>query len=106
MRRDKGFTLTELAIAIFVMLIIMMLAVPSLNGVMADRRLRRSLDDFNSIVRQAQERSIAERRSYLIIWHDGKVGLRPEGLMKDEDPAPWRLWPWGGEVPKFSFPRR
>jgi prepilin-type N-terminal cleavage/methylation domain-containing protein len=105
MRRDEGFTLIELAIAIFVMLIIMMLAVPSLNGVMADRRLRRSLDDFNSIVRQAQERSIAERRSYLIIWREGKVGLRPEGLMKGEDPAPVATLALGrGESLKFTFP--
>jgi prepilin-type N-terminal cleavage/methylation domain-containing protein len=105
MRRDRGFTLIELAIAIFIMLIIMMLAVPSINGVMADRRLRRSLDDFNSIVREAQERSIAERRSYLIIWHDGKIGLRPEALMKGEDPAPVATLAMGrGESMKFSFP--
>ena len=95
----------ELAIAIFIMLIIMMLAVPSLNGVMADRRLRRSLDDFNSIVRQAQERSIVERRSYLIVWREGKIGLLPEGLMRGEDPAPVATMALGrGESVKFNFP--
>ena len=105
MRRERGFTLIELAIAIFIMVIILMLAVPSLNGVLADRRLRKSLDDFNGIVRQAQERSIAERRSYLIIWHEGKVGLRPEGLIKGEDPAPVALWKLErGESLKFAFP--
>ena len=105
MRREDGFTLIEMVIAICIMLIILMLAVPSLDGVMADRRLRRSLDDFNSIVRQAQERSIVERRSYLIISHDGKVGLRPEGLMKDEDPAPVATLALArGESVKFAFP--
>ena len=105
MRRNDGFTLIELAIAISIMLIILMLAVPSLDGVMADRRLRRSLDDFNSIVRQAQERSIAERRAYLIVWHDGKIGLRPEGLMKGEDPAPVATLALGrGNAIKFTFP--
>ena len=105
MRRDDGFTLLELAIAIFIMVVILMLAVPSLNGVLADRRLRRSLDDFNSIVRQAQERSVTERRSYLIIWHEGKIGLRPEGLMKGEDSAPVAMLTLTrGESLKFVFP--
>jgi type II secretion system protein H len=92
MHREEGFTLVELAIAILIMIIIMMLAVPSMNGVLADRRLRRSLDSFNSMVRQAQERSITERRPYLLIWRDGKVGLRAEGLAKDESNAPIVLW--------------
>jgi prepilin-type N-terminal cleavage/methylation domain-containing protein len=105
MRRDDGFTLIELVIAICILLIVLMLAVPSLDGVMADRRLRRSLDDFNSMVRQAQERSLAERRSYLLIWRDGKIGLRPEGLMRGEDPAPVATLVLGrGESVKFAFP--
>jgi type II secretion system protein H len=92
MRRERGFTLVELAIAVVIMIVIMMLAVPSMNGVLADRRLRRSLDDFNSMVRQAQERSIAERRSYLLIWGDGKIALRPEALERGEDRKPVVLW--------------
>ena len=105
MRRNDGFTLLELAIAVFIMLILLMLAVPSLDGVLADRRLRRSLDDFNGLVRQAQERSIVERRSYLIVWHEGKIGLKPEGLMKGEDPAPVATLSLGkGESLNFVFP--
>lgn len=105
MRREKGFTLLELAIAIFIMVIVLMMAVPSFNGVLADRRLRRSLDAFNGIVRQAQERSVMERRSYLIIWHDGKVGLRPEGLLKGEDSEPVAMLNLArGESMKIAFP--
>jgi prepilin-type N-terminal cleavage/methylation domain-containing protein len=86
--RQAGFTLVELAIAVVILVLLMMLAVPSMNGVLADRRLRRSLDGFNTIVREAHERSVAERRPYLIIWYDGKVGLRPEGLLKGENGEP------------------
>src|SRR2546421_10321797 len=86
--RKAGFSLVELAIAVVILVLLLMLAVPSMNGVLADRRLHRSLDAFNAIVREAQERSIAERRSYLILWDDGKVGLRPEGLSKGESPEP------------------
>src|SRR5437660_1309856 len=47
-RRRDGFTLVELAIAVVILVVLMMLAVPSMNGVLADRRLRRSLDAFNA----------------------------------------------------------
>lgn len=105
MRRQDGFTLVELAIAVLILVVIMMLAVPSLNGVLADRRLRRSLDDFNAIVRQAQERSIAERRAYLITWSDGKIGLRPEEVMKGEGrPPAVALKLTKDESFKFFFP--
>lgn len=105
MRRDDGFTLIELSIAIAIMLVVLTLAVPSLDGVVADRRLRRSLDDFNSMVRQAQERSIAERRSYLIVWRDGKIELQPEGVSQGEDPAPVATMALGrGESLNFTFP--
>ena len=104
-RRHDGFTLVELAIAVVILVVLMMLAVPSMNGVLADRRLRRSLDGFNAIVREAQERSTAERRAYLITWYDGKVGLRPEGLRKDEIPEPDVKFKLNkNETLKVSFP--
>jgi prepilin-type N-terminal cleavage/methylation domain-containing protein len=105
MRRRNGFTLIEIVIAIVILLSILVLAVPSLTGVMADRRLRRSLDGLNSMVRQAQERSISEGRSYLIIWRDKKFALRAEGLRKGEDSGPVATWPWRkGESFSVSFP--
>jgi hypothetical protein len=67
-------------------LIIFALSVPSLSGVMADKRLRRSLDGFNDLVRQAQEHSVAEHRAYLLVWGEKEVVLRPEAFMKDEEP--------------------
>ena len=78
----------ELAIAVVLLVLLMMLAVPSMSGVLADKRLRKSLDSFNAIVRVAQERSMAERRAYLIVWMDKGIGLRPEGLLRGESPEP------------------
>ena len=63
---------------------LLMLAVPSLQGVLADRKLRASLDGFNKLVREAQERSVAEHRAYLIVWTDKNVFLQPEAFGKDE----------------------
>jgi hypothetical protein len=64
---------------------LLLMAVPSLQGVLADKRLRASLDGFNKMVREAQERSVAEHRAYLIVWTDKNVFLQPEAFAKDEE---------------------
>ena len=80
-----GFTLVEIVIAVAIMATLLLMAVPSLQGVLADKRLRTSLDDFNKLVREAQERSVAEHRAYLIVWTKKNVFLQPEVFAKDED---------------------
>ena len=85
MQRFRAFTLIEIALSIFILMLLLMLAVPSLSGVIADRRLKQSLDSFNQLVRQAQERSVTERRAYLIVWGKSSVLLRPEVFTKDEE---------------------
>jgi len=87
-QRLRAFTLIEIALSIFILLLLLLLAVPSLTGVISNRRLRQSLDGFNQLVRQAQERSVTERRAYLIIWGKSSVLLRPEVLTKDEEDKP------------------
>ena len=85
MQRFRAFTLIEIALSIFILLLILLLAVPSLSGVIANRRLKQSLDSFNQLVRQAQERSVSERRAYLIVWGKSSVVLKPEIFTKDEE---------------------
>ena len=105
MRHRDGFTLVELVLAIGIMLVILMLAVPSLNGILADRALRRSLDDMNRLILQAQERSIAEGRSYLIVWRNKQFLLRPEGFFKGESRQPVASLKWQkGDAFTLSFP--
>jgi len=87
-QRFRAFTLIEIALSIFILLLLLLLAVPSLSGVIANRRLKESLDGFNQLVRQAQERSVTERRAYLIVWGKSSVLLRPEVFTKDEEEKP------------------
>ena len=87
-RKARAFTLIEIVISVFILMLLIMLAVPSLTGVMADRRLRHSLDSFNSLVYQAQERSLGEHRPYLLVWTTNSVELRPEITVKGDDPKP------------------
>ena len=105
MRRQHGFTLIETIIAIFILLLLLSLAVPSLNGVLADKRLHRSLDRFNELVRQAHERSLAEHRAYLIVWNDAFITLQPAAFLKTEEHQPIDTMPitryekWRLELP-------
>lgn len=95
----------ELAISVVILVLLLMLAVPSMSGVLADRRLRKSLDGFNAIVREAQERSVKERRAYLVVMEEGKIGLRPEGFLKGEKAEPeFRLKLAKNESLNIAFP--
>ena len=126
MQRARGFTLIEIALSIFILLLILVLAVPSFSGVIANRRLKQSLDHFNELVRQAQTLSVTERRPYLIVWSKNNVMVRPEAFAEDEEakakadfrlsrgstlrlslpvalaekyPAEWIFWPSGACEP-------
>jgi type II secretory pathway pseudopilin PulG len=125
-QRFRAFTLIEIALSIFILLLILLLAVPSLSGVIANRRLKQSLDGFNQLVHQAQERSVTERRPYLLVWSKNIVLLRPEvfaegeeakatavfrlskgswlnlwlpNALTDKHPAEWIFWPSGNCEP-------
>jgi prepilin-type N-terminal cleavage/methylation domain-containing protein len=125
-QKARGFTLIEIALSIFILLLLLMLAVPSFSGVIANRRLKQSLDEFNNLVRQAQTRSVTERRPYLIVWGKNNVVVRPEAFAQDEEakakaefrlnrgstlrlslpvaltekyPAEWIFWPSGACEP-------
>ncbi|MFN2541013.1 MAG: Tfp pilus assembly protein FimT/FimU [Chthoniobacterales bacterium] len=105
MQRKGAFTLIEIVLVIFILMLLLTLAVPSFVGAVADKRLRRSLDSFNDLVRQAEERSIKEQRAYLIVWAKDKALLRPEAFMKDEEIKPVAELDLNrGDVLKLSLP--
>ena len=72
---------------------------------LADKRLHRSLDRFNDLVRQAHERSLAEHRAYLIVWNDTYINLQPAAFLKTEEHQPIDTIPitrhdrWSLELP-------
>jgi len=104
-RRIQGFTLIEIVLAVFILMLVLLLAVPSLRGVLADRQLRRSLDGFNKLVHEAQERSVTERRPYLIVWKKDRVLLRPEAFVKGEESKATAEFALNrGEALKLSLP--
>jgi type II secretory pathway pseudopilin PulG len=104
-QRLRAFTLIEIALSIFILLLLLLLAVPSLSGVIANRRLKQSLDSFNQIVRQAQERSVTERRAYLLVWGENGILLRPEVFAEGEEEKPTAVLRLGkGSWLRLSLP--
>ncbi len=95
----------EIVIAVAIIMLMLVLAMPSLKGVLDDQRLRRSLDGFNALVLKAQERSVTEHRSYLIVWQKDAVVLRPEAFGRDEEEKDTAELNLGrGEALKLSLP--
>jgi len=80
---SRAFTLIEIIIAVAILTVILLMAVPSLEGVFADRKLRASLDGFNKLVREAQER----RGSALTLTLPAALTAKPAGE--------WIFWPTG-----------
>ena len=105
MRRTAGFTLVEIVLSVFILMLLMLLAVPSVTGVMADQRLRKSLDRFNDLAHQAQQKSVAEHRAYLLVWTSKGIELRPEAPLKTDGPdAVTRLPAGRGESYSLALP--
>ncbi|HJT45910.1 MAG TPA: prepilin-type N-terminal cleavage/methylation domain-containing protein [Chthoniobacterales bacterium] len=104
-RSRAAFTLLEIIIAVAIMATVLFMAIPSFRGVLADRHLRASLDGFNKLVRAAQERSVSEHRSYLIVWTDKNVFVQPESLTKDDSQEPVDTFELArGEVLTLTLP--
>ena len=83
-RSSPGFTLLEICIVIAIAVLLMGLAVPSLTGQMARRKLQESFDRLNTLVSQAREASMKENRGYLLAWDkNGVVNLYPADLSNE-----------------------
>lgn len=83
--RNAGFTLLEICLALLIGLMIIVLAVPSVAGLLAEQRLKQSFERFDRLVSQARLRSAAEQRAYVLAWDRTGIALLPaERLGKSE----------------------
>ena len=86
----RGFTLLEMLLAIFLGAMVITIAVPSVSGVLAEKRMKRSFDAFNELVRTAQEISMKERLTYRIKFRAESIVLEPADVgdfSVDENPT-------------------
>jgi prepilin-type N-terminal cleavage/methylation domain-containing protein len=77
MNRRDGFTLLEICLAVAISVLLVLIAVPSVRGVMAEQRLHATFDTFDRLVRKAQARSKSERATYALVWKKEAIELVP-----------------------------
>ncbi len=77
MRRISGFTLIEICLAVAIGLLIVTMMVPSVGGLFAEQKLKRSFEEFDRFVRSAQLKSVSERRDYVMLFADDGISLEP-----------------------------
>ena len=70
-RHPPGFTLIEICIVIFLAITLISIAMPSLTGQLARRRLQEASDRLDALATRARERSVTEGQPYLLVWEKG-----------------------------------
>ena len=118
MSRRAGFTLLEICLVIMIVLLLLGLAVPSVNGLLAEQRMKRTFEQFDDFVRKAQSRAVKERRAMVMIWdgegitvqpdeptaedsagegdyfafNEGTIGLERPAALEKKPPVEWLFW--------------
>lgn len=94
MSRSHGFTLLEILLALCIGLLLITIAIPSVSGMLREQKLKQSFEEFDEFVRQAQTRSVTERRTYAMVWDETGIDLRVADTTRDESEP---------EKTRFSF---
>lgn len=84
-RRSHAFTLLEITIVVFLIMLLLAVGVPSLSGQLSRQRLQGTFDRFDALAAGAQKRSVAENRPYTLAWtRDGSILVYPADVTADE----------------------
>lgn len=97
MRRCHGFTLLEVILAIAIGLLLLGLAVPSVAGLLAEQRLKETFERFDDFVRQAQKRSVSERRAFVMNWDQTGISLEPAEPVAEDRGQEWPRLDFGDD---------
>ena len=96
--KRAAFTLFEVCIAVFIGVLIMLAAVPSISGVIAEQRAKKLFNQFDDLVKDASIRAVTERRPYVIEWDDSGVTMRPLAPDENDDPQAYKRVEFGKKL--------
>jgi prepilin-type N-terminal cleavage/methylation domain-containing protein len=82
--RRSGFTLIEMMLAITIAIIIIFMAMPSIRGLSAEKRLQETFEKFDALARKAQVNAVAEQRAWTLVWGPGTITLEPDEPTPEE----------------------
>jgi prepilin-type N-terminal cleavage/methylation domain-containing protein len=92
-----GFTLLEVIMVVMIGVMLALLAIPSIQGVIAERKMDERILAFNEFVREAQNRATSEQRAWVIVWDECELTLQPDEPTEEELEA-------GGASVTVQFP--
>lgn len=75
--RRAGFTLLEICLALAIGVMIIVLAVPSIAGLLAEQRLEKSFERLDRLAALARQRSVTEQRAYVLAWDREGITAAP-----------------------------
>jgi prepilin-type N-terminal cleavage/methylation domain-containing protein len=103
MSRRDGFTLLEILLVIVIAVIFLTMAVPSVEGLFAEQRLKKTFEEFDDFVRRAQTRAVEERRAFVLIWDEGGITVQPDSPTAEDSVGDGDYFTFSGGV--FSLER-
>ncbi len=56
---------------------LLLIAIPSVSGMVREQKLRATFQEFDNFVRAAQNRAITDRRTYVMVWDKEGIDLIP-----------------------------
>jgi len=120
--KAAAFTLLEVCIAVFIGVMIILAAVPSITGILAEQKAKKLFNRFDDLVKKAATHAVTERRPYVLVWDESGVAMRPlapdnrqeaqasgrvdfgerhapdlmlPGALAKHPPRVWTFWPTG-----------
>jgi prepilin-type N-terminal cleavage/methylation domain-containing protein len=86
-RQDRGFTLLEMCMVLFIMAMLVAGSMPAIRSALTEQALRRDSQQLAQMVKLGMIRSAEQHRTYIIELTDNSLALHPAGEAVKE-PAP------------------
>ena len=83
-RNRAAFTLLELMLAIAITIVVMLVAIPSVRGLVAERRLRDTFEKFDALARKAQLHAVTQQRTWALRIDEGGVAISADEPLPEE----------------------
>ncbi len=82
--RRAAFTLLEICLALMIGMLLLLLAVPSVAGLLAEQRLHESFTRFEQLANTARAQSVKEQQPYRLVWGKDRIVLESFKHAKDD----------------------
>ncbi len=98
--RPAGFTLLEVMLAVAIILMMLLVAVPSIQSIFAEDEMRKSYDEFTKFARQAQDAAMSGKHQVTLVWDKEGIIQVPDKSMtpEEEEALPILRYPEKGTI--------